>query len=679
MLKGYLGMLRFLHKIPLRVTLVVPFILQLMIVAGLIVFLSWQSSSRAVKEVASQLREEITAKVSGHLSNFLSQPHLANRLTSNALLSGNLKVDALTTERETYYWGLLRSFDALNNTFFGTPMGDLYGARRIKGKLQLTLKNSETGGALNYYESNEFGRRADLIEQVQGYAAQQRPWFQSAVQRGHAGWSGVYADVSGQGLAITAVEPIYKENRLQGVLGSALLLTGIEDFLSRLKIGKTGQVFIIEPTGLLLATSKGDLLISDSNNLPIHRITAHESNNPLMVSTAQFLEDTFGNLAAIEKPQQLDFVFENEKQFLQVTPLNDEWGLKLLVVVVIPQSDFLGEITANLYVTFWLISISLLLALVAGLITARWITKPLLHLNKSAKELAQGHWEKHACIPLAREDEVGQLSHSFCSMAEQLRESFLNLEDKVQRRTRDIAEKNLQLERLNQDKNEFLGIAAHDLKNPLSAIKGLSEEISDYGSDMNRKEIIDYAKKIQRASHKMFQLITTLLDVNAIESGKMNIVPKMGDLLPVVKSIVEDYQNRAQAKQIELHFETDQKSYLSWIDDDVAHQILENLISNAVKYSPFGRQAWIRLREEKDLVYCEVEDQGPGLSLEDQQKLFGKFTRLSPRPTGDEHSTGLGLFIVKKLAETMNATIGCRSEQGKGSTFFVAFRKNPLI
>ncbi len=668
-------MLRFFHKIPLRITLVVPFIVQLIVVAGLIGFLSWQSSSKSVKEVARQLREEITARVTGHLSNFLAIPHNANRFTANALLAGSLKTDE-PIERETHFWGVLQSFDALNNTFFGTTLGDLYGARRVQGQLQLTLKNADTGGALHYYSSNEIGRKMDLLDQIQGYAAQQRPWFQTAVAKGRS-WSEVYADVSGRGLAITAVEPIYKENRLQGVVGSALLLTGIEQFLSSVKVGKSGQVFIIEPSGLLLATSKGDSLISDANKSPLHRITAHESANPLLVSTAQFLEGMFGDLSSITKTHQLDFSFKNEKQFLQVTPLSDEWGLKLLVVVVVPQADFLGEITDNLHVTLWLSGIALILALIAGLITARWIAKPLLRLNQSAKEIAQGRWEEHECVPLEREDEVGQLSQSFCSMAKQLRESFLNLEDKVNQRTRDIAEKNIELERLNQDKNEFLGIAAHDLKNPLSAIKGLSEEISDYGQEMEREEITEYARKIQRASHKMFQLITTLLDVNAIESGKMNITLHTSDLFPIVKAIVEDYEKRAAAKQIHLHFEFEERFYLAWIDDNLAQQVLENLISNAVKYSFLGSQVWVRLKEENNVVYFEVQDEGPGLSKEDQQKLFGKFTRLSPRPTGDEHSTGLGLFIVKKLADSMHASIGCRSEQGFGSTFFVTFRQKP--
>lgn len=668
-------MLRFFHKIPLRITLVVPFIVQLLIVAGLIGFLSWQSSSRSIKEVARQLREEITARVTGHLSNFLAIPHHANRLTTNALLAGSLKIDE-PIERETHFWTVLQSFDALSNTFFGTTLGDLYGARRVQGQIQLTLKNADTNGALHYYSSNEVGRKMELIEQVQSYAAQQRPWFQTAVAKGRS-WSEVYADVSGRGLAITAVEPIYQENRLQGVVGSALLLTGIERFLSSVKVGKNGQVFIIEPSGLLLATSKGDSLVSDTNQSSVHRITAHESTNPLLVSTAQFLEEQFGGLSSITQTHQLDFSFRNEKQFLQVTPLSDEWGLKLLVVVVVPQADFLGEITNNLYVTLWLAGVALLLALIAGLITAQWITKPLLHLNHSAKEIAQGHWEKHECIPLQREDEVGQLSQSFCSMAKQLRESFLNLEDKVKQRTRDIAEKNLELERLNQEKNEFLGIAAHDLKNPLSAVKGLSEEITDYGQEMKREEIIEYARKIQRVSHKMFQLVTTLLDVNAIESGKLNMTLHTSDLFPIVKAIVEDYEKRAALKQIRLHFEYERQSYIAWIDDNLAQQVLENLVSNAVKYSFWGRQIWVRLKKEHKLVHFEVQDEGPGLSKEEQQKLFGKFTRLSPRPTGDEHSTGLGLFIVKKLAESMHADIGCHSTQGGGSTFFVVFRQSP--
>ena len=102
-------------------------------------------------------------------------------------------------------------------------------------------------------------------------------------------------------------------------------------------------------------------------------------------------------------------------------------------------------------------------------------------------------------------------------------------------------------------------------------------------------------------------------------------------------------------------------------------QVLENLVSNAVKYSPPGKNIFVRLQHSAEAVRCEVQDEGPGLSPEDQKKLFGKFARLSAKPTGGEHSTGLGLSIVKKMVEAMNGKVWCESELGKGATFIVEF------
>jgi len=102
-------------------------------------------------------------------------------------------------------------------------------------------------------------------------------------------------------------------------------------------------------------------------------------------------------------------------------------------------------------------------------------------------------------------------------------------------------------------------------------------------------------------------------------------------------------------------------------------QVLENLVSNAVKYSPPGRDIFVRLQRHAQVVRVEVQDQGPGLSAEDQKKLFGKFARLSAKPTGGEHSTGLGLSIVKKMVEAMNGKVWCESEPGHGATFIVEF------
>ncbi len=260
-----------------------------------------------------------------------------------------------------------------------------------------------------------------------------------------------------------------------------------------------------------------------------------------------------------------------------------------------------------------------------------------------------------------------------------LRESArlnLVLEEKVKERTQELQEKNTALITLNQEKNEFLGIAAHDLKNPLSAIRGYAEEIQEAFSEMSGEEVVEMAGLIQTSSKKMFDLITNLLDVNAIESGKMNISLQTVNILPIVQSLVDHYRDRAKAKNITLQFMASNLPHPAFVDENTTHQVLDNLISNAVKYSPSSKNITVRLVLQEQYIRCEIQDEGPGLSEQDKKKLFGKFNRLTAKPTGGEHSTGLGLFIVKKLVEAMNSQVWCESELGQGATFIVQFPIN---
>jgi len=236
-----------------------------------------------------------------------------------------------------------------------------------------------------------------------------------------------------------------------------------------------------------------------------------------------------------------------------------------------------------------------------------------------------------------------------------------------------------QLIQLDQEKNEFLGMAAHDLKNPLSAIKGYSEEIEEYCHEMTTEEIVELSGLIKNSSTKMFTLITNLLDVNQIESGKIKLDLVNVDILPIVESVVRDYTKTAKEKEINLHFSSEGSNFHVYVDVNLVGQILDNIISNAVKYSPLGKNVYINLIANENKIRCEVKDEGYGLSADDLGKLFGKFNRLSTKPTGGEHSTGLGLFIVKKLVEAMNAKIWCESELGKGSKFMVEFIPEKII
>ncbi|ALG68756.1 hybrid sensor histidine kinase/response regulator [Beggiatoa leptomitoformis] len=231
--------------------------------------------------------------------------------------------------------------------------------------------------------------------------------------------------------------------------------------------------------------------------------------------------------------------------------------------------------------------------------------------------------------------------------------------------------KNELLQQLNEEKSELLTIAAHDLKNPLSAIQLLAEVLHKSCNELPTAKIGEYASKIDSTARRMFQLIKNLLDVDKIESGRLTLSLEPLDFLPILRNQLKQHNEHAKKKDLRIKTKHDEYEYLIHADLTALQQILDNLISNAIKYSPAHKTIYINLQKQAQQVIFSIQDQGYGLSTTDQAKLFTKFARLTPKPTGDEHSTGLGLFIVKKLSEAMQGNIHCESEEGKGTTFIL--------
>lgn len=240
------------------------------------------------------------------------------------------------------------------------------------------------------------------------------------------------------------------------------------------------------------------------------------------------------------------------------------------------------------------------------------------------------------------------------------------LEDRVIVRTRELIQ-------LNNEKNEFLGIAAHDLKNPLAGILSSAEILERYFEDEpSKKRLISM---IISASDQMLDIIKNLLDVNRIESGMVSINSQPVNM-EILDSIVEEYQPRAAQKGIIIHYDNQRREPIwALADKQSLKQVFDNLLSNAVKYSPQWKPIWVRVLHRKTAdghrVRLEVQDEGRGVSEEDKKMLFGKFARLSAQPTGGENSTGLGLSIVKKLVELQHGKVWCESTFGLGATFIV--------
>ncbi len=259
-----------------------------------------------------------------------------------------------------------------------------------------------------------------------------------------------------------------------------------------------------------------------------------------------------------------------------------------------------------------------------------------------------------------------------------------------------LQEQNEMLMRLDSEKNELLGIVSHDLKNPISAVLGLAEMLQS-DADAGTEHASAITEQIVLAANQMLSLVKNLLDVNRLEEGAMTFTMEQFDLSPLVATTVRQYLPMAAAKQITIHYAPEVVSNFVFADKQSVMQILDNLLSNAVKYSPYGKNVFVRVHQSSldisqssnqnsphstdqstndqpstnGYVRVEVRDEGEGIAKEEQGKLFGKFVRLSSRPTGGEHSTGLGLSIVKKMVEVMNGRVWCESELGKGATFIV--------
>ena len=243
---------------------------------------------------------------------------------------------------------------------------------------------------------------------------------------------------------------------------------------------------------------------------------------------------------------------------------------------------------------------------------------------------------------------------------------------KITLKNKQIEEKNKRLEELNMEKNKLIRIVAHDLKNPLTSAITLSDMIHS-----NRKELPEEHERgislIRKSLKRMHEMINKILDIKAIDSDKLNLEIEAINAKQVMKHVIELFNRRALKKNIIIT--EDCEEFFIMADRGYLTQIFENLISNALKFSPFNTCITVKTVELFDKCQIMVKDEGPGFSNHDMNLLFTEYTSLSTKPTGNETGNGLGLSIVKKYAKAMNGRVWCESEPGKGATFILEFDK----
>ncbi|GAL86212.1 hypothetical protein MYP_3441 [Sporocytophaga myxococcoides] len=240
----------------------------------------------------------------------------------------------------------------------------------------------------------------------------------------------------------------------------------------------------------------------------------------------------------------------------------------------------------------------------------------------------------------------------------------------------EIQFKNNRLEEINQEKNGLINIVSHDLKSPFQQIQGMAQVIEMIAPlEGDQKVFIDNIKAV---SKKGLNLVKEILDISAIEQQKINKQEEIIDLQKFLEIELKICQTVAEKKNIKIHLNYESKHSELSTDPEFLRRILDNLISNAVKFSYNDKNIYVNVTSKPDKIIISIKDEGQGMTELDKQHLFEKFKKLSAKPTAGESSSGLGLSIVKLLVEQLKGSITCESEWGHGTTFVLEFNINEI-
>jgi signal transduction histidine kinase len=253
---------------------------------------------------------------------------------------------------------------------------------------------------------------------------------------------------------------------------------------------------------------------------------------------------------------------------------------------------------------------------------------------------------------------------------------FTRLNNELATTQRELAKKNHELARLNEQKNQFLGIAAHDLRNPLEIVLTYSQFLLDDDDRSLTDEQIEFINVIRSSSSFMLNLVNDFLDFSKIEAGKLKLELTPVDLPELVRRNVALNQMLAEKKQIEIRFDCRDSLPALMLDESKIEQVLNNLIGNAVKFSPIGDTIDVRVFRREAEAVVSVADKGLGIPAQELDKLFDPFEKGKSKSTGGEKSTGLGLAIVKRIIEGHGGQVavesGAAAGAGGGTIFYVS-------
>lgn len=424
---------------------------------------------------------------------------------------------------------------------------------------------------------------------------------------------------------ILASPVVNQQGSIIGVLRGEANLKAVTPLIAQANLGQSGYLYVVDKAGQVIASSS-----QVSSNLMIGTNLRQQAIVSQVLATGlvpEVNEATVYNSAIAH--QAVFAVARSIPKF--GWGIITEWPTQEAMSVV-------GDVVAR----FLAGAVFLLIALIiVSFWLARRITRPLRILTTASALVGQGKFD--VALPTAGTDEVGELAKSFGSMTEGLKE----------------------LERL---KDEFVFIAAHELRTPVTAIRGYAEMLGDASKDLP-ETAREFVTRLQQSGGRLATLVNDLLEVARSQAGRLKVETTPQDIVGIISATLAELKPLADEKKHYISFAPPAALPRVLADKDKLQEVLVNLIGNAIKYTSPQGKIEVGVKPDGDSVVTWVKDSGIGIAPEDQAKLFQRFFRVESDETRNIQGTGLGLFIVRQIIEHMNGRIWVESVKGQGSTF----------
>jgi diguanylate cyclase (GGDEF)-like protein len=456
-------------KLSLQPILIFSLILQIIFTVGLTGYFSWRNGQKTVKSLALHLSREITDRTKDCVNNFINIPTLFLEINQAFVKLDNLNLENFANLKKNF-WLQTQLIPQVNTLYYANEQGDFIQVE-MQNQPKLTIRDRATAPNWKIYNLDGQGNQTTLIA-TEKYDPRLRPWYRAAIKTQKIVWSPVYLFADPPVLGITPAMAIFDQRtgKPQGVMAIDLTLGEISEFLSSLSIGDSGKAFIMEQSGEIIALSTQASLVNNAGgtNQRLHYINTQDY---LINSTVASLKEKFSDFAKLNTEQQLVLSLKNQRYFVQIAPLVSHPGLNWLMVVIIPESDFMEYTRRNTRATIFLCLIVLLLATLLGAIINQWIFRSIFRLSHASQAISQGKFSSITNLPKIKE--LALLTVSFNSLVQQLQSS---------------EETNLRIEQRAEEKNNQLQLAKEQWQR-LAVIDSLTGIFNRYYFDLTLSQL----------------------------------------------------------------------------------------------------------------------------------------------------------------------------------------------